>query len=124
MIGNRNAVLPGVQQNGINPCHLVEEVARRYNVTSGQIRGEWRYPDLMAARREIALRLRGEGLSYPAIARALARKSHTTIIDMLRNHGHATSRERGWGKVAPPADRTAYFQARWAAKKAAKGATR
>jgi len=123
MIGNRNAVLPGAQQNGINPRHLVEEVARRYNVTSGQIRGEWRYPDLMAARREIALRLRGDGFSYPAIARALGRKSHTTIIDMLRNQGYATSRERGWGKVSPPSDRTAYFQARWAAKKAAKLAT-
>ena len=123
MIGNRNAVLPGVEQN-INPRHLVEDVARRYNVTSGQIRGEWRYPDLMAARREIAFRLRGEGFSYPAIARALGRNSHTTIIDMLRNQGHATSRERKWGKVAPPEDRTAYFQARWAAKKAAKAVSR
>jgi hypothetical protein len=39
---------------GTNPRHVVAEAARRYNVTPGEIRGEWRYPDLMAARREIA----------------------------------------------------------------------
>jgi Bacterial dnaA protein helix-turn-helix len=105
---------------GTNPRHVVAEVARRYNVTPGEIRGEWRYPDLMAARREIALRLRADGLSYPVIARELGRRSHTTIIDMLRNQGHATSRKRGWGKMAPPADRTAYFQQRWLDKQARK----
>ena len=79
----------------VNPRHVVAEVAARHSLTSEQIRGEWRYPDLMAARREIAIKLREEGFSYPAIGRALAR-THATIITMLGNVGHPQSRRREW----------------------------
>lgn len=95
MIINRSAQLPGDDPASVNPRHVVAEVAERHGLTSAQVRGEWRYPDLMAARREIALRLRAEGFSYPAIGRALAR-THATIITMLGNVGHQQSRRRDW----------------------------
>ena len=95
MILNRCAQLPGDAPASVNPRHVVAEVAARYNLTPAQVRGEWRYPDLMAARREIALRLRAEGFSYPAIGRALSR-THATIITMLGNVGHRQSRRRDW----------------------------
>jgi chromosomal replication initiation ATPase DnaA len=95
MILNRCASLPGDCRATVNPRHVVAEIAERHGLTPAQVRGEWRYPDLMAARREIALRLRAEGFSYPAIGRALSR-THATIITMLGNVGHPQSRRREW----------------------------
>ena len=95
MIVNRCASLPGDLRAAVNPRHVVAEIAERHGLTPAQVRGAWRYPDLMAARREIALRLRAEGFSYPAIGRALAR-THATIITMLGNVGHPQSRRREW----------------------------
>lgn len=109
-------------ENRINPRHVVAEIGRKYNLKPEQIRGSWQYPDLMAARREIAARLREEGFSYPKIGNALARH-HTTIIGMLKSEGHHQSRRRNWGKVTPPPDRTQYFQDLYEARKAAKRAT-
>lgn len=69
---------------------ILKEVAQAHGVTVNDLRGESRFRHIAHARQEAYTRLRDEtAMSYPAIARVMAKKDHTTII-----HGERACRQR------------------------------
>jgi chromosomal replication initiation ATPase DnaA len=63
----------------VNPLDTIATVARQRGLKVADILGPRRFPELVAARREIAQLLSDEGLSYPSIGRAMNRH-HTTAM--------------------------------------------
>ncbi len=61
-------------------------VAQKHGCSLPELRGERRLPHIVSARREAAHILRGRGLSYPAIGKALGGKHHSTVIHLLDGH--------------------------------------
>jgi hypothetical protein len=60
--------------------HLLEEVARVSGVRTEQLRGRSRMRHVAEARQVAMYVLRAQGLSYPAIGRALGGRDHTTAM--------------------------------------------
>ena len=61
-------------------CELMDEVCARHLVTPEEMLGRRRTADVVAARRDLVVKARAVGMSYPAIGVALGR-DHSTIIE-------------------------------------------
>lgn len=62
---------------------ILRAVAEKHGCTMPDIRGSERRRSIVAARREAAAILRGRGLSYSDIGKALGGKHHTSVICLL-----------------------------------------
>ena len=63
---------------------IVQRVAEHFGVKLADILAQDRHAHIADARHVAAWLLRERGLSFPSIARELARKDHTTIISAVR----------------------------------------
>jgi len=63
-------------------AEVISAVAREMDLSPRRIVGPERWTEYMAARREVARRLREAGWSYPRIGRAL-RRNQATIFGLL-----------------------------------------
>jgi hypothetical protein len=63
---------------------IVESICRARGVTVEEVNGRCRFHPFVAARGEIAHKLRSRGMSLPQIGVILGGRDHTTILHMLR----------------------------------------
>lgn len=71
---------------------LTREIGARYGVTIGQVKSPSRVKTIVAARREVAIRLRERGWSYPEIGHYLGGRDHTTIMGLVKTRLAAAGR--------------------------------
>lgn len=73
--------LPEEQRPADRVSRILQEVSETFNVTINDLRGSEKTRWIAHARQYAYTRLRDEtAMSYPAIARVMCRKDHTTII--------------------------------------------
>lgn len=65
---------------------MFKYVADHYQVTPAELRGRRRHTSLVNGRSVIAKILRERGHSYPAIARMIGKRDHTTIFHLLNTY--------------------------------------
>jgi chromosomal replication initiation ATPase DnaA len=65
---------------------VLQQVARETRVNAADILSRDRDRRVMRARRELYVRLRAEGYSYPAIGKMVGR-DHTTVLAVVRGEG-------------------------------------
>lgn len=63
---------------------VVLEICDRHGMKIDDVLGQSRKREIVAARRDIAIYLRGQGWSYSQIARYIGKADHTTIIALVR----------------------------------------
>lgn len=66
----------------------IRNVCKERGLTVSAVLSERRWPEVVDARREVALRLREQGWSYPRIGRAL-RRDHSTIYVLVNGKARA-----------------------------------
>jgi len=67
-----------------NLTTLINTTCAKYGITPEDLTGSSRVSVLVAARAELAQKLRKTGLSYGSIGFILKKKDHTTIINYLK----------------------------------------
>jgi hypothetical protein len=71
---------------------VLEGISERWRFTPEQIRGGCRIRDLVTARHIAMYVLREAGLSYPAIAREIGHRDHTTVMHGVAKLGRFMER--------------------------------
>lgn len=78
---------------------ILAEVAKNHATTVNQILGKRRWTHIVEARREVAMRLREIGWSYPAIGFVL-KIHHTSVRNLCGKLKNRYPHRKGWAEHA------------------------